>query len=276
MELPHLGQNCALKQCNQLDFLPVKCDACAGIFCLQHYQYDTHNCDKARNRNVQVPVCPLCSEPVVSRRGELPDVAVSQHIDQYCKRNDSIKGRLQKPKTNLQACNYKSCKQKDVIYLECADCRLKFCVKHRHPSDHLCPGPSTSANIANNWQSFRGSCATSATSGYEMIKQKANQISKSGQAALNRLAATGSHMRPGSSHGASSSRSAAVVSVDSLQGNLSESEAMAIAINESKSNNKQMTFQSEDEDMALARALHESQMEANRNRAPGKDSCVLS
>lgn len=278
-----------------MDFLPVKCDACSEVFCLRHYQYETHNCDKAKSRDVQVPACPLCSEPVISRnRNELPDVAVSQHIDQYCKRNDQIKNRIpNKPKTNLQACTYKSCKQKDLIYLECKDCRLKFCIKHRHPSDHLCVGPRMAANLVDNWQSFRGSCSTSASTGYEMIKNKAQQISKSGLAALDRLASTSTRSSSGQTqssipHQSRSNQAAPFVS--SIQGSLSEQEALAIALNESKmvanggvaSTPFRQQQQQEDEDLALARALHESQMEAsttNRGRGTNnnsKDNCVLS
>lgn len=263
MELPHIGENCALKDCNRLDFLPVKCDACGDVFCLEHYQYEKHSCKKAQNRNVQVPVCPLCSEPVASRANQLPDLAVSQHIDQYCKRNELIKNR-RKPKTNLQTCTFKSCKQKDLIYLECSDCRAKFCIKHRHPNDHQCPGPSATTNLVNNWQNFRGSCSSGASSSYELIKNKAQQLSKSGQAALSRIAQNKSSLNRDPR-----------ATANELQGGLSEQEALAIALD----NSKQVSNQQESEDLALARALQESQVTsvtATRNRNAQKDTCVLS
>lgn len=289
MELPHLGKHCALKQCNRLDFLPVKCDACSQVFCLQHYQYDTHKCDKAKDRNVQVPACPLCSEPVVGKRNELPDVAVSQHIDQYCKRNESIKNRP-KQNSNLQACNYKSCKQKDLIYLECKDCCKRFCIKHRHPTDHLCTGPSMAANLADNWNSFKGSCSSNALTGFDLIKNKAQQISKSGQAAINRIASSGRHTNTTVDSGASSTRLSNRDVMNNLQGNLSEQEALNRALSESRATNGTVAAptslsafqQDEDEDRALAKAIHESQIEA-RNRGQrsqqasgSKDNCVLS
>lgn len=275
MELPHLGKNCALSSCNQLDFLPVKCDACSKVFCIQHYRYDTHNCEKSKSKDVQVPVCPLCSEPVACRGGQLPDYAVSQHIDQFCKRNSMIKGRPNKPSTNLQSCSFSRCKQKDLIYLECGDCRSKFCIKHRHPSDHSCPGPPLVST--QTWNTFRGSCSSSASSGFEMIKNKAQQISKSGQAALNRLS--------NSNNNDTRHRNQAMNSgqlVGALQGSLTEQEALAIALNESKANGaSQVPRSQEDEDLALARALHQSEVEArnqglNRNRGSGnKDSCII-
>jgi len=272
MELPHLGRNCALSQCNQLDFLPVKCDACMEVFCIRHYRYESHGCNKAQDKSVQVPACPLCSEPVVGNRNELPDLAVSQHIDQYCKRNDRAIYRARKPKSNLQSCSFKSCKQKDLIYLECSDCHWKYCVKHRHPSDHSCPGPSMVANMTNNWTSFKGSCSTSTSSGFELIKEKAQQISRSGQAALSRLAqsnsGTSNRNRPTNSN----------QKVNALQGNINEQEALAIALSESRrhQNTIDSGLQNENEDLALARALHESNLEARNRTAGSKETCSVS
>lgn len=287
MELPHLGKNCFLRECNQLDFLPVKCDACSEIFCIRHYQYDNHNCEKAKNRNVQVPVCPLCSEPVVSTRNELPDIAVSQHIDQFCKFNDKLKNHS-KPKSNLQSCSFKSCKQKDLIYLECKDCRSKFCIKHRHPSDHSCVGPSMASNLSDNWRSFKSSCSNNASSSFAMIKNKAHQTSKSGQAALNRIANSIASSSNSQRH--RNSQCSPNQTVNNLQGNLSEQEALAIALNESKTINNRATTteshvpdlalsqQQQEEDLALARAIHESQIEARRRNGQAgstKDTCIL-
>lgn len=33
---------------------------------------------------VQVPVCPLCNVPIPVKRGEIPDVVVSEHMDRDC------------------------------------------------------------------------------------------------------------------------------------------------------------------------------------------------
>lgn len=35
-------------------------------------------------QDVQVPVCPLCNVPVPVKRGEIPDVVVSEHMDRDC------------------------------------------------------------------------------------------------------------------------------------------------------------------------------------------------
>ncbi|XP_048723200.1 AN1-type zinc finger protein 2A isoform X3 [Caretta caretta] len=44
MEFPDLGKHCSEKTCKQLDFLPLKCDACKEVFCKDHITYDTHKC----------------------------------------------------------------------------------------------------------------------------------------------------------------------------------------------------------------------------------------
>ena len=45
MELPEIGKQCALEICNQLDFLPVKCNNCSKTFCKDHSSLDGHNCE---------------------------------------------------------------------------------------------------------------------------------------------------------------------------------------------------------------------------------------
>ena len=64
MEFPDLGRHCMLKDCNRLDFLPVKCRGCSKVYCIDHYNYKDHACPNAPKENRQVPTCPLCSKPV--------------------------------------------------------------------------------------------------------------------------------------------------------------------------------------------------------------------
>lgn len=40
MELPHMGTHCSDSFCKQLDYLPMKCDACNELFCKDHLPYD--------------------------------------------------------------------------------------------------------------------------------------------------------------------------------------------------------------------------------------------
>lgn len=110
-----------------------------------------------------------------------------------------------------------------------------------------------------------------------MIKTKVQQMSKSGQAALNRM--TNSKMNPttsGSNLAPSSSRSSRECE-SVLQGHLTEEEALAIALSESAQTN--IYNPTEDEDAALARAIQQSELEARNSRnmaGSNKDTCVLS
>jgi len=135
MEFPNLGQHCNVPECKQLDFLPIKCDLCQETFCNDHFSYITHSCPKAHTIDVQVPVCPLCNQPVPSKRGELPDIAVGAHIDKDCQDDRAMK---QRNAVYTNRCTRKGCKQKEMIPVLCSECKKNFCLKHRHSADHDC------------------------------------------------------------------------------------------------------------------------------------------
>lgn len=137
MELPHLGKHCSEKYCHKLDFLPMKCDACGEIFCVEHYRYTSHSCPSAYKKDFQVPICPLCSEPVPTPRDVQPDVTVGAHIDQFCK--------SEKKKIFTNRCTFKNCKKKELIPVSCGICKQNFCLKHRHTTDHACQGATAAA-----------------------------------------------------------------------------------------------------------------------------------
>lgn len=84
-----------------------------------------------------MPVCPLCSEPVPTPRDVSPDVTVGAHIDQFC--------RSEKKKIYTNRCTFRNCKKKELIPVSCTVCRANFCLKHRHTSDHDCPGTAASS-----------------------------------------------------------------------------------------------------------------------------------
>ncbi|KAI7825781.1 hypothetical protein BX661DRAFT_184155 [Kickxella alabastrina] len=47
MELPNVGENCAVEGCGHLDFLPVKCGFCDQHYCSKHGNADAHACPSA-------------------------------------------------------------------------------------------------------------------------------------------------------------------------------------------------------------------------------------
>jgi len=132
MEFPNLGEHCSESACNRLDFLPLKCDACKGIFCTDHISYTSHNCPSAYKKNIQVPVCPLCNVPISIKRGDPPDLVVGLHIDNDCKES--------RRKIFSNKCSSKGCKVKEMVPVKCSECGANFCLKHRHPTDHACIG----------------------------------------------------------------------------------------------------------------------------------------
>ena len=140
MELPHLGDQCAQRECNLLDFLPVKCDGCKKKFCSDHWKYEGHDCASPRLKDVQVPVCPLCDKPVPSKPGAVPDEAVSRHLDKDCQSE-----RKRNPR-----CSKVKCKTRELIKLDCGQCQLNFCLKHRHPQVSFLMTVILSIHMYNN------------------------------------------------------------------------------------------------------------------------------
>ncbi len=63
------------------------------IYSNDHYLYDNHNCPVAYQKNVQVPVCPLCNAIIPGRADELPDIRVSRHIDSDCSSDTAVTRR---------------------------------------------------------------------------------------------------------------------------------------------------------------------------------------
>lgn len=196
MELPHLGQHCSEKYCHKLDFLPMKCDACGAIFCSEHFSYQTHSCPSAYRKDVQVPICPLCSEPVPTPRDVSPDVTVGAHIDQFC--------RSEKKKIYTNRCTFRNCKKKELIPVSCTVCRQNFCLKHRHFSDHECPGSGQPAAAATKTK-------TSFVTPFTLAAQAAIQRQQRQPASVAIPARGASH-------------------VTAVQGTMSEDEALARAL----------------------------------------------
>lgn len=164
------------------DFLPVKCDSCDKVFCASHYNYERHNCPGAHKKNFQVPICPLCGEPVPTAPGVEPDLTVSQHIDKQCKSDSK--------KIYTNRCHAKGCKRKELIPVQCSQCKLNFCLRHRHSSDHDCkptasiqPAPSAAAAAGSSQGIFRifSDTRAKAAQAAENRRQRTQEIPKARQ-----------------------------------------------------------------------------------------------
>jgi len=250
MEFPGLGKHCSEPTCRQLDFLPVKCDACNNTFCSEHYKYESHNCPAAYRKNVQVPVCPLCNTPIPGKSDELPDIRVSRHIDSDCQ-SDRAVDRRKKVYTNR--CSYKGCKQKELIPVICDKCGQNFCLRHRHAQDHSCSAPVG-----------------------------AKSMSKAALAALSRTQSAGPIPTTNSNKGianggplpkpiTASSAVRSSYSESRIQGNLSEDAALAMALQASMAAQGQgqtgnQPLSQEQEDFLYAQAIAASEEEARRGQ----------
>lgn len=233
-----------------LDFLPLKCCACEQIFCKEHFRYDSHNCSKSYLMNKQVPICPLCNNPVPQQKGESADLVVGQHIDRFCQSDPALKKR-----SNIftNKCSLKGCKQKEMMSLICKDCGKNFCIKHRHPIDHSC-------DPAAKMVSKSGAAALQrlSKSDNKSVPQK-QQSTRPNQQPKQQLVATNKDLR-------------------AFQAGYNEDEALARALQQSmiESANTGTTSSELDlqlsEDQMLEEAIAASKRDAVRN----KDKCLVS
>ena len=139
MEFSELGEHCALDDCKVKDFLPFKCDLCGLTFCREHRTADAHLCSERGLAGM--PQCPICSQYVfVPADGNLHQL-MDEHIQSGCKKH--LLDRIKSAPDNSR-CAFKSCRKKELVTVKCKDCRLRFCLNHRHPQDHLCASIASS------------------------------------------------------------------------------------------------------------------------------------
>ncbi|CAE6485296.1 unnamed protein product [Rhizoctonia solani] len=139
-----VGSACGLANCNQHDFLPIKCNLCSETFCSDHFRPDGHQCSKfdpAKADRV-APSCPLCSTPVSIPIGQDPNLKMDAHIMNEC---TAMGNRGNKRQANR--CAGPRCTKVLIAPIRCDNCRKQFCPEHRFPQQHSCaasakPSPS--------------------------------------------------------------------------------------------------------------------------------------
>ena len=102
MEFPELGTQCTMEDCQQLDFLPIKCSYCIKTFCKTHSLPFDHGCTEYDNINTSISN----------------------------KNSDEIRAHT---------CSLPTCCMKELVPILCPHCELHFCLQHRHQTDHQCP-----------------------------------------------------------------------------------------------------------------------------------------
>ncbi|KAB8218173.1 hypothetical protein BDV33DRAFT_176078 [Aspergillus novoparasiticus] len=115
-DLESIGRHCQFEYCNQLDFLPFRCESCRGTFCLDHRTETSHKCPKAgewaRRRNAQN------ASPGTSLPTQKPTIYNSDqcaHLD--CK---TLINTMKDPG------------------VRCPNCNRQYCLKHRLREEHDC------------------------------------------------------------------------------------------------------------------------------------------
>lgn len=101
-ELIHIGKHCMAEGCNQLDFLPIDCPLCKRQFCKLHIKGIEHGCEEPSDIT-------LTAEEV-----------------------DNLASPASFP------CSKSKCNGRELTPIQCDDCQLQFCLKHRLPMDHDC------------------------------------------------------------------------------------------------------------------------------------------
>lgn len=86
-----------------------------------------------------------------------PTIQVKEHIDSGCQTN------LAKRKP-AERCRAKGCKQRELIPVLCASCKLIFCLRHRHENDHNCSEQSGTSATGGEAQSRTSATACEASS----------------------------------------------------------------------------------------------------------------
>lgn len=281
MELPNLGESCHETSCKQLDFLPMKCDSCGNIFCRDHIHYNTHSCPDAYKKDNQVPVCPLCNNPITVMKGEVPDVVVGRHIDNDCQSDLAKKRR----KIYTNRCSFKGCKQKELIPVNCDKCQKNFCLKHRHELDHECKGFEDSGRSVS--KAAAAAVNRASTSNQQSTAKSKMPNTNQGRPQNTMLTYLGKDLERERRERQSQQTGP---SLQTAQSGMTEDEALARAIQMSMqetegqppAQQKPLTRQ-EQEDLMLAQAIAASQQEAQaeqrrrRQQAQqNKTSCSLS
>ncbi|KYQ96853.1 AN1-type zinc finger-containing protein [Tieghemostelium lacteum] len=131
-DLDKIGAHCAMKDCHVLDFLPFQCDKCFVKYCLEHSNYDAHNC-KFNNRDVKVHPCPVCNALIPIPNGASVDECFARHLTLECT-DKQLPSKVPKSFT----CSAKACKSTEFVKVLCEKCNQNFCLKHRFPTSHQC------------------------------------------------------------------------------------------------------------------------------------------
>jgi len=179
-DLEAIGAHCEFAYCNQLDFLPFRCDSCHHTFCLDHRSETAHKCSHAgewaKNRRRNSVGRPTSNMPSAQKPTLL---TASQCSEPKCK---TFINTLQN------------------TGVHCPNCNRQYCLKHRFQEEHDCknlvPLGARPVDVAiqSNAEKLKigfGKLRTWGKEKQEALKPKPKPTSRAAQlAALNTLKRT--------------------------------------------------------------------------------------
>ncbi len=112
-----IGSHCQYSYCNQLDFLPFKCQSCNKTFCLDHRTEDGHACTN-------------------------PGAWAARKREADLAKHSAGEGKRMRDLVSQKPCADDSCKTvigtSLVPGVHCPSCNRDYCLKHRLGEDHDC------------------------------------------------------------------------------------------------------------------------------------------
>lgn len=113
-----IGSHCQDPYCNQLDFLPFRCESCFGTFCLDHRSETAHKCPKAGDWARRRAAASAAASSTSTGRTTLAVDTPKPCASPACKTVTSAAGRNPG--------------------VHCSGCNRTYCLKHRLKEDHDC------------------------------------------------------------------------------------------------------------------------------------------
>ncbi|KAI9352883.1 hypothetical protein BDR26DRAFT_207630 [Obelidium mucronatum] len=155
----HMGRHCEAAGCNRLDFLPFRCHLCQGTYCDTHTKFSFHvNCSGIQNNTVIE--CPVCLKPVGGTSSTLQSMTeinniISQHIDSGCVDIAAIESKQRRREKQCNGFAKPGVRCTEPGLMQCKQCQLQYCAKHRFYEDHGCgkqksqPGSAAQSRAAS-------------------------------------------------------------------------------------------------------------------------------
>ncbi|CAD8075346.1 unnamed protein product [Paramecium sonneborni] len=123
-----IGKRCNYSICKQQDFLPFTCQLCNCAFCSEHRTPEAHECSKQTIKK-QAIICPICNKGISYTSEQNENIIWEQHFLKEC---------TQQPQEK-KLCSICNIKLTSLNSVQCKDCGLIVCLKHRQKEDHKCP-----------------------------------------------------------------------------------------------------------------------------------------